>query len=36
MPDDEEDFPVSYLFYALAVIAVIGGFAVGGIILLVR
>ncbi len=36
MPDDEDDFPVSYLFYVLAVIAVIGGFAVGGFILLVR
>ena len=33
MATDDEDFPVSYLFYMLAVIAVIGFLVVGGFFL---
>lgn len=32
----DEDFPVSYLFYILAVIAVMGFLAIGGGFLLLR
>jgi hypothetical protein len=34
MKSDDEDFPVSYLFYTIAVIAVIGMLFVGGYFLL--
>ena len=34
MISDEEDFPVSYLFYAVAVIVLMGMFVVGGYFLL--
>jgi hypothetical protein len=34
MNSDDEDFPVSYLFYTIAVIALIGMFMVGGYFLL--
>jgi hypothetical protein len=36
MSGDDEDFPISYLFYILAVFAVIGAGAVGAYILLLR
>lgn len=34
MTSDDEDFPISYLFYTLAVIALIGLFFIGGYLLL--
>jgi hypothetical protein len=34
MNADDEDFPVSYLFYTIAVIALLGMFLVGGYFLL--
>jgi hypothetical protein len=34
MKSDDEDFPVAYLFYTIAVIALIGMFVVGGYFLL--
>lgn len=34
MRSDDEDFPVSYLFYTIAVIALIGMFVIGGYFLL--
>lgn len=34
MISDDEDFPLSYLFYTLAVIALIAMFMVGGYFLL--
>lgn len=36
MPVEDEDFPLSYLFYILAVIAVMGGIVIGASILLLR
>jgi nitrate reductase NapE component len=36
MSGDDEDFPISYLFYILAAFAVIGVAAVGAFILIVR
>lgn len=34
MTSDDEDFPISYLFYTIAVIVVIGAFLIAGYLLL--
>jgi hypothetical protein len=36
MSNDDEDFPISYLFYILAMFAVIAAGAAGAFILLMR
>jgi hypothetical protein len=36
MAVDDDDFPISYLFYILAAIAVMGFLAIGGFFLLFR